>query len=385
MDIENETMEALLAQQAAVSKKLADKEIAWVKVIQVSQEEVLVDIGEKRDGIVPRSEFDQPPAAGQRIPVVLAGSRRDGSATLSYKRAQAQLGWQNAVKAFNEKVRVRGQVRSSIKGGFLVDVGGVTGFLPASLSDLRPVRSPQRMIGMGVRCYIIELNQDKKQVVLSRKAVLEEEAAKRRTRILSELKVGQVCVGRIVKAGPLGLTVDIGGVEGFVRAADIAWGAQKSSHERGTKLKVKVLAKPMAANANSEGRQGEPAAVGTALLLGIKQLTSNPADAIRKKYPPKTAIQGKVLEAGAAGVKIFLDAKISAVCPPAETDPDAPCKAGDRISCVVTGINPDTFDLVVSINKFNEIRDRKKVAQYLKAPPPLTLGQLLSPQEEDKP
>lgn len=370
----NETMEALLAQQAAMTKKLAEKEVAWVKVTQVNQDQVLVDIGEKRDGVVPLAEFDHPPSVGQRIPVVLAGSRREGAVTLSHKRAQAQLGWQNAVKAFNEKARVRGQVRSSIKGGFLVDVGGVTGFLPASLADLRPVRVPQRMIGMGVRCYIIEINQDKKQLVLSRKAVLEEEVAKRKVKILSEIKVGQICVGRVVRAAAAGLTVDIGGVEGFVRAADIAWGLPpKSGHERGTKLKVKILAKPAEAKSAAEG-----------LLLGIKQLTANPADAIRKKYPPKSVVSGKALEIGAAGVKIAVDAKLFAVCPPYETDPDAPCKAGERVSAVVTGLNAETFDLVVSINKFNEIRDRKKAAQYLKAPPPLTLGQLLSPEEEER-
>src|SRR5206468_7394115 len=87
--------------------------------------------------------------------------------------------WEAAVKAHAEKQRVRGQVTQSIKGGFIVDVNGVAGFLPASLADLRPVRSPERMLHTGVRCYIIEINEAKKQIVLSRKAALEEEAGQR--------------------------------------------------------------------------------------------------------------------------------------------------------------------------------------------------------------
>lgn len=372
-----ETMESLLAQQAAVSDKLESRQVTWVRVISVAKEHVLVDIGEKREGIVPLSEFlseaadeggAKAPSVGARIPVILSGSRRDGAALLSYRRARAELGWEAAVKAFADKARVRGQVRSAVKGGFLVDVGGVTGFLPASLADLRPVRDPKRMLQTGVRCYILELNEAKKQMVLSRKAVLEEEAGKRRDRLISELRPGEVRIGRVVGVKPEGLTVDIGGAQGFVKAADLAWGAAKPPvHARGDKLRVKVLAKP--------AKEGEP------VVLGVKQLTANPADAIRKKYPPKTVVRGKVIEAGAAGVRLVLDDKKPAYCPLAESDPDSPVKAGEAVSAIVTGVHPDTFDVVVSIAKFNDIRDRKRVAQYLKAPKPLTLGQLLSPEQ----
>jgi ribosomal protein S1 len=369
-----ETMESLLAQQAAVGEKLASKHVAWVKVITVTKEQVLVDIGEKREGVVPISEFGagHAPAAGQRIPVMLAGPKRDVGTVLSYKRAKAELGWEAAVKAHAEKLRVRGQVQSAIKGGFLVDVGGVSGFLPASLADLRPVRNPARMVHTGVRCYIIELNASKKQLVLSRKAVLDEEVAKRRARLLGELRVGEVRIGRVVHSGPTGIVVDIGGAEGLVQPADIAWGTRPgAAHERGAKVRVKILAKPTL-GAQAAAEQGQ-------LLLGMKQLLPNPADAIRKKYPPKTVVHGKVVESGPEGVKMVMEDKRFAVCPPAEMDPDLPCKTGESISAIVIGVNPNTFDLSVSISKFEEIRNRKKVAQYLKAPKPLTLGQLLSP------
>jgi ribosomal protein S1 len=351
-----------------VQEKLATKKVTWVKVIQVTKEQVLVDIGEKREGVVPAGEFvgGASPSVGQRIPVILIGAKRDVGVVLSYKKAKAELGWDAAVKAHTEKARVRGQVQSAIKGGFLVDVQGVAGFLPASLADLRPVRNPARMVHTGVRCYIIELNASKKQLVLSRKAVLEEEVSKRRSKILSELRVGEVRIGRVVQAGPTGILIDIGGAEGFVRTADISWGAAPALPERGAKVRVKVMAKP-APPANEQ------------LLLGMKQLLPNPADAIRKKYPPKAVVKGKVLEAGPNGVRFVLDDKTVAVCPPAEMDADAPSGVGAEVSAIVMGVNSATFELSVSIAKFEEIRSRKRVAQYLKAPKPLTLGQLLSP------
>ena len=389
---EPETMEALLAQQAAQAQKLAGKQVTWVKVISVTKDAVLVDIGEKREGAVPLTDFVAEPAEdgkkaegkaegghgryvptpGQRIPVILVGKRHDGTATLSHKRARAELGWEAATKAFKDKQRVRGQVLSAIKGGFLVDVNGVSGFLPASLADLRPVRVPARMVHTGVRCYIIELNESKKQLVLSRKAVLEEEAGKRKLELLKGLRPGEVRIGRIVSASATGMTIDIGGVEGVVRPADIAWNpARPPALQRGDKLRVKVLSKP---TLTPEGKpqNDEP------VYLGIKQLTPNPADAIRRKYAPKSTVHGKVVEAGPNGVKLELDDKTPALSSPAETDQDVTFKPGDAVSAIVLGVNAQSFELNVSIAKYNEIKDRKRLAQYLKAPPPLTLGQLLS-------
>ena len=394
-----ETMEALLAQQAAVAEKVASRQIVWVKVIQVVKDQVLVDIGEKREGVVPLSEFGgdlvnpkkpvelKPPAVGQRIPVIRASTRRDGTTLLSYRRAKAEIGWQAAAKAFAEKSRVRGQVVSAIKGGFIVDLGGVNAFLPASLADLHPVRNPSRMVGGGVRCYIIEVNESKRQLVLSRKAVLEDEASKRREKLLAELRVGEVRIGRVTQADADGLLVDIGGLEGFVRAADIVWGGAKPpAYDRGSKVKAKVLAVPrpqsQPATASGEAAAKPESRQSERVQLGMKQLTSNPADAIRRKFPPKSVVRGKVVEAGSAGVRIALDDRHFAVSPPAECDPAAAYKPGDSVAAIVLGVNPNTFDVSASINKYDEIRERKKIAEYLKPPAPLTLGQLLSPEAE---
>ena len=373
-----ETMEALLAQQAATTEKLAERKVVWVKVIAVTKDSVLVDVGEKNEGVVPLVEFvadpaspkGAAPAAGQRVPVVKVGGRSEtGQVVLSHLKAKGELGWEMAVKAHAEKQRVRGIVTSSIKGGFLVDVQGVQAFLPASLADLRPVRDPKRMIATGVRCYVIEVNPSKRQLILSRKAVLEEEAGKRRAKIVSELRCGEVRIGRVVRVSAEGLLVDIGGLEGAVRCADMAWGkADSAAFERGQKLKVKVLAKPE--------KEGEPAS------LGIKQLSPNPADAMKRRFAPKSTVAGKITEVGAHGVRFSIDPKTTAFVTAAECDTDIVYKIGDPIKAIVLGVDCANFELRASTSKFSEIHDRKRVAQYMKAPPPLTLGQLLSPEKE---
>lgn len=374
---EGMTMEALLASQAAVTDKLADKKVAWVKVISVTKDQVLVDVGEKNEGIVPLVEFvgdlvtptGPAPAPGQRVPVIKTGSK-GGHVLLSHKKAKGELGWELASKAHAEKQRVRGTVTSAVKGGFIVDVAGVQAFLPASLADLRPVRDPKKMVGTGVRCYVIEVNQAKRQLVISRKAVLEEEAGKRKTKIMTELRPGEVRIGRIVRVTPEGLLVDIGGLEGIVRPHDAGWGPVKlESFERGSKLKVKVLSKP-----EKEGTGP--------VHLGIKQLQPNPADALKKRFAPKSTVSGKITEVGTHGVRFSVDAKTVAYVPAAECDPDVIYKPGDAISAIVLGVDGQSFELRVSVARFNEIKDRKRVAQYLKAPPPMTLGQLLMPEDE---
>jgi len=374
---EGETMESLLAQQAATSEKLADHKVAWVKVISVTKDSVLVDVGEKNEGAIPLVEFvsdlaapkHPAPAPGQRVPVVKVGGRKGGGISLSHLKAKAELGWELALKAHAEKQRVRGIVTSSVKGGFIVDVQGVQAFLPASLADLRPVRDPKKMIATGVRCYVIEVNTSKRQMVLSRKAVLEEEAGKRKVKITEELRAGEVRIGRIVRVSPESLVIDIGGLEGTVRAADMAWGkADAAAFTRGQKLKVKVLAKPEKA--------GDP------LFLGIKQLQSNPADALKRRFVPKSTITGKITEVSANGVRFTVDPKTHAFVPASECDTDIVYKIGEPIKAIVLGVDFTNFELRASTLKFSEIHDRKRVAQYMKAPPPLTLGQLLSPEKE---
>jgi len=294
---------------------------------------------------------------------------------------------------------VKGKVTSSIKGGFLVNVNGVTGFMPASLADLRPVRTPDQMVGTGVRCYIIELNKEKEQIILSRRAVLEEDLKKRKEKLLGELKVGDVRIGRIMRVAEPGVFVDIGGLEGLLRTEDVAWKdaeAAKAKLVRGHKLRVRVL--------QIEGAEQK-------VSLGLKQLQPHPSETIRRKYPVKAVVKGEVSEILKEGVRIKLVKGDTAFCtvlelqtegadPLAkddswrddrqrspgpgrrETPPPIWPKVGDPVTGIVLGVHNPTFEVSVSIRRYENMQDRKHVAQYMKEAPRPTLGQLLNPDGE---
>ncbi len=380
------SMEDLLAEAAQFQEKLKAREIVWVKVVQVQGDQVLADIGEKREAMVPLAEFAPPPAVGSRIPVVLVSyGKGDTPAVLSHKKARRALGWSQAQKAFQEKTRVRGTVGSAVKGGFLVDVGGVPAFLPSSLADLRPVRKPQALVGTGVRCYIIEMDAAKGQLILSRKAVLEEENQKRKAKLLERIKVGDVLIGRVGPSSPSGVTVQLGAAQGFIATEDVAWKAPekaKAALAYGSKVRAKVL--------RVDAQSGR-------IALGLRQLTANPADHLKKKYPAKTVVKGKIVEAASDGVRMKLNDSVTAFCPAnelprAELRPEAASdarkeapplwpKVGEEVSAIVIGVNYNTFELTVSIRRYEDVQDRKRVARYLKGAPALTLGQLLNPEE----
>lgn len=385
------SMESLLQEQASFRQRLDSRAVVWVKVVQVQGGSVLVDIGEKQEGAVPAADFapDSPPAPGARVPVILLGHGRDDrQAALSHKKARLQLGWEQAVKAFEEKSRVRGTVVSAVKGGFMAEVLGVPAFLPASLADLRPVRNPEAMLHTGVRCYIVEINRDKKQLVLSRKAVLEEEGKKRRDKLLSSIKPGEVRIARVTHVAGAGVFADLGGLEGFIPAPELAWQNPEKARKaaaHGQKLRVKIL--------KIETQTGK-------VTLGVKQLTPNPADLLKKKYPAKAIVKGSVAEVRPDGVRIQVSEDVFAFCPleelPAEGPP--PDRAGpergagrgaetrrvvwpavgDKVGAVVLGIRSSTFEVLASVRRFDDMQDRKRVAKYLKAAPPLTLGQILT-------
>ena len=405
-----ESMEALLQEHTEFQDKLAKHEVVWVKVILLSAENVLVDIGERNEAVIALSEFpaDEKPIVGRRVPAVLVRrGRGDQPSQLSTEKARWKLGWEAVVKAHAEKQRVKGKVTGAVKGGFLVNVGGVTGFMPASLADLRPVRKPELLVNTGVRCYIVELDKGKGQMILSRRAVLEEDQAKRREKVLGETDPGAIRIGRVVRVTEAGVQVDIGGLEGLVRPEDVAWKDAEQALakiERGAKLRVKVL--------NVETGTGK-------VSLGLKQLTAHPADGLRKKYAVKAVVKGTITEILKDGVRLSLAKGDPGFCPVRElpTEGGDPTKAnrdrdrdmmrggggrdmmrgrpgkdenlppiwpkvGDAVSAIVLGINNATVEVTVSIQRFEAIQDRKSVARYMRGAPPLTLGQLLNPDGE---
>jgi small subunit ribosomal protein S1 len=365
------TMEALLGDQAELVEKLNKREVVRVRVVQVLEDRVLVDIGEKHEGMVPKSEFspDHLPQPESRIAVVLERrAKGDEPSVLSHKKARALLGWDALKKAKESNERVKGRVVAWIKGGYRVEVEGVDAFMPISQSELRTPPRHRLPVGAKLKCYVLEMQDDRRQAVVSRRKVLEEDEQKRRGELLGQIKTGQTHRGWISHVTDFGIFVNLGGLEGLVGLQDIDWKDQekaKAAYTRGQRVTVKVL------GVDEAGK----------VSLGMKQLKVNPADLLRKKFPPKTLVKAKVSSVTKDGIKVDVGS-IGGWIGPEELPSETP-KEGDTIHAIVLGIRSATFDLNLSARRYEEVEDRKKIQKYMKKAPPLTLGQLLTPNEDE--
>lgn len=361
-------MAEMLAEGPSALQGLRNREIVWVPLVQKTAEGFLADIGEKREAFIPESDWEGGtlPPVGESVPVVLAREGRDQNWTiLSFKEAKRRLAWQELQRAFQNKEKVDGKVRAAVKGGLLVDIG-VEAFLPASLVDLKPVRQLSQWVGKAVVCYVLELNEQKRQIVLSRKQVLTEEAEKRQKEALTRLKAGTVLEGKVRTVSDFGAFVELGqGLEGLIHVSDMAWRVPRrpqSFLRSGQKVQVKVL-----------GIQGESGKIS----LGMKQLTPNPMIELQKRFPKNKTVFGQVRRVLKQGVQVQLDPKTAAFVPAEEIPEGRQWKEGESLAGVVLGIHPNFFEVTLSVRKLEAIEDRKRMAQYLKGAPPLTLGQII--------
>ncbi|MFA5162130.1 MAG: S1 RNA-binding domain-containing protein [Elusimicrobiales bacterium] len=369
------SMEGLFAEQEDFRKKLNSREIVKVKVIQIGPQYLLVDIGEKKEGLIPVSEFVAPntvPAVGAEIPAVLEKRGGDERHTLlSHARAQEIAGWGEAAKALEAKTRVKGAVLEAVKGGYIVDVMGVRAFMPLSLSELHPAFKHHLPAGAKIKCYIIEIAREKRRMIVSRKQALEEDEAARRTEVMSQIKQGEVLRVVVSRAGKDSLLVRYHGIEGVVRNEDISWRNQEEAlktFKRGQRLKAKLL---------------HISETAPALIFGLRQLAPNPADALRRRYQARSVVKGKILEVSAEGMKISVSPDVQGFVPIAEFGHELQPKPGDTVAAMVMGVNSQAYEINLSIKRFEEIQNRKIIAHYLKEAPPLTLGQLLSGGDSD--
>ncbi|MDR0291562.1 MAG: S1 RNA-binding domain-containing protein [Elusimicrobium sp.] len=363
------TMDELFAEQENLLSKLNKREIVQVTVVQVGTDSVLVDTGDKKEGYIPVADFEggNLPSAGDTIPAVLVKKGSDERhAVLSYKKAQEALGWDLCKKAFANKERVRGTVLQTVKGGYIVDVFGVNGFMPLSLSELHAAYKHYLPVGAKVKCLIAEISKDKNKLIVSRRTVLEEDEKVRREGVLGTVKEGEVLRVVVAKADKDKIYLRFHGIEGVVNLENVAWQEPQkviASFRRGQRIKAKLI--------KIDKTAGK-------LEFGLKQLYLNPADALRRKFPYKSTAKAKIMAITEQGVEVELGKNnTKGFISEFEMGRDFEGEVGDTISVMVIGINPDNFTVNLSAKKYDMAQNKKFVAQYTKAAPRPTLGQLL--------
>ncbi|MBL8024129.1 MAG: 30S ribosomal protein S1 [Elusimicrobia bacterium] len=279
--VEEMTMEELLKESAP---QIRSGGMVTAYVVEVSDAGVLVDVGLKVEALIPLAEFrslPKPPVLGDTFPVLVKRASGPGGPVVSFKEARERSNWTQLIQAREAGVSLEGTVLRSVKGGLIVDVG-MEAFLPASQVDRRPVKDLSSWLGKKISVGIIEMDTHKGNVVVSRRKLLEREAAEKRTATLKTVEVGKVLKGTVTSLTAFGAFVDIGGVEGLLRITDVSWGwVGKLSDvlKPGDVIDVTVLKFDPAT-----GKIG----------LGRKQLMPRPWDSVAEKCPVGSIQKGKV-------------------------------------------------------------------------------------------
>jgi small subunit ribosomal protein S1 len=267
------------------------------QVVRIDQDEVLVDIGYKSEGVIPSNELSirksvdpsEEVELGEDVDaLVLTKEDQEGRLILSKKRARFEKAWRRIEKAADSGEPVEGTVIEVVKGGLILDLG-VRGFLPASLVDIRRVQNLDEFMGQKLECKVIELNRSRNNVVLSRRAVLEEERKEVREQILGRLEPGQVVEGKISNIVDFGAFVDLEGIDGLIHISELSWSHVNHPSEVvsiGDTVRVKVLD-------IDKDRQR--------ISLGLKQTQEDPWQKVLNEYKEGDEVEGKVTKIVAFG------------------------------------------------------------------------------------
>ncbi len=333
---------------AESERSLAEGELIRGRVIQVTNDEILVDIGYKSEGMIPRSEFahapDRLPVAGQEIDAIV--DRREDSSgyvLLSHEKARRIRAWDAIEVAFKENQPAKGKVLERVKGGLSVDIG-VRAFLPGSLADIRPLKNLDVLRGRELEFRIVSFDKKRGNIVLSRKALMEEVAESKKNDAAQALADGRTLRGTIKNLTEYGAFVDLGGIDGLLHVTDISWGRLGHPSEAlhvGQEVEVKVLKFD-----SDSGR----------ISLGMKQLKPDPWQDLPAHYPVGARVRGKVVSLTDYGAFVELEEGVEGLIHVSEMswtkkvkNPAKLLSVGDTVEAVIADVNPETRRLSLSL------------------------------------
>ncbi len=305
-------------------------------VVAVTAEQVFLDIGYKIEGTIPLAEFQQAGEAikpGDKVAVSIKGRGEDGYYELSKIKVERPKDWSALEKAFADKAAIAGVVTAVVKGGVSVDVG-VRAFMPASRSGVKDAADMEKLIGQEIRCRIIKLDVADEDVVVDRRAILEEEERSAKEKRYSEVKEGETLTGTVRSLTDYGAFVDIGGVDALLHVADISWGRINKPADVltvGQQVQVKVL-------------KVDPAK--RRISLGMKQLLPHPWDLVGEKYKQGERVNGTVTRVADFGAFVELEKGVEGLIHLSEMSwskkvrkPSDVVKPGDTVDVVILGVN----------------------------------------------
>ncbi len=341
-DAEEETsgeVEALVSMYLESMKNLEEGEVLKGRVLQVDEKDVLVDIGFKSEGIIPIEEFGDVESikVGDVIEVFLERMEDEhGLVVLSKQRADFVKVWDRVKDAAEKGEVVEGRLVKKIKGGVVVDLFGVEAFLPGSQVALRQPQSVESLMNQTLQFKIIKLNKRRRNIVVSRRLVLEEEREKAKATILKELSVDQIREGYVKNITDFGAFIDLGGIDGLLHITDMSWGRIRHPSEVlsvGDRVKVKVL------SFDPERER---------ISLGIKQLSEYPWQRVDEKYPVGSKVRGRVVSITEYGAFVELENGVEGLIHISEMSwtkhirhPSKILREGQEVECMVLKVDKE--------------------------------------------
>ena len=266
--------------------KVTEHQVVEGTVISVDKKEVIVNIGYKSDGIIPASEFRYNPdlKVGDKVEVYVENQEDvKGQLVLSHKKARLSKSWERVNAALETEEIIQGYIKCRTKGGMIVDVFGIEAFLPGSQIDVHPIRDYDVFVGKTMEFKVVKINQEFRNVVVSHKALIEQELEQQRKEIIGKLEKGQILEGTVKNITTYGVFVDLGGVDGLIHITDLSWGRVSDPHEvvsLDQKINVVIL------DFDEEKKR---------IALGLKQLTPHPWDALDPNLKVGDHVKGKVV------------------------------------------------------------------------------------------
>ncbi len=279
-------------------KNLSEEQRVIGSIVSISDNEIMMDVGFKSEGIISRDEFEEgeTPKIGDQIEVFVdVLEDEEGQMRLSKRKADFMRVWERVRDVYNNQENIEGRIINRIKGGMVVDIMGIDAFLPGSQIDIRPVTDFDSYVGKTFEFKIVKLNDLRKNVVLSRKEILEESMKEKREDLLSKIKIGDVLKGRVKNITDFGVFIDLGGLDGLLHITDLSWGRVNHPKEVvkiDDELTVKVI------DYDPEKQR---------VSLGLKQLTPHPWEGVEERYPVGSIVKGKVVNIANYGVFVELE------------------------------------------------------------------------------
>ena len=298
---QSEVSEDIQDQYLGSISEISENQVLTGRVIGMNDKDILIDIGFKSEGLIDRSEFPQNalPQIGDQIEVYLEYLEdRNGNLVLSKEKADFMRRWRD-IREFHDKEKIfTCKILRRIKGGMIVDIDGLQGFLPGSQIDVRPIKDFDQYLDQELEVRVVKLNEARKNIVVSHKVIIEDSLKEKREELLADMEIGQIMEGRVKNITDFGVFIDLGGIDGLLHITDLSWGRVNHPSEvvkLDETLSIKII------DYDKEKQR---------VSLGLKQLMPHPWENVKENYPIGSNVKGKIVSLTNYGAFVELEAGV---------------------------------------------------------------------------